>query len=543
MAGNVIVKMLPFKLPSDNRSGGYNSKHIEYIGSRPGTDKSVTTESYEYQNTASAIYNLSPNDKYLAYIGTRPGVVTEGEQTEGEQTEGEHGVHPEKDHGLFSEYGVPDMSIIKSEIRALKKSPMYRLVISLTESTAADLGFDNKAKWETLIRSQINEVATGLKIPAGDMAWVAALHLKDGHPHVHLACWDRTDHPRYKGFVVIPKENLLKIRAGFTKAVYAERRTELYAAKNAGRDILMKMAKTDTDQVREFLKSSAPERNTVSMPAPSDASIRRLSTAIKELSEMMPNHGRMGYAFMPQDVKAKVDTIVAQMLTMPIYKNKLHDVTKVVRELTGQFTLQLDKIDSAEHKAEADISKRIAQSILSTAGGVKQDTIKASIHMMIPRLFAVQNPVNIGAGDTVRLFECIAAAGVDRTVALNIARKAVPSHLYAGMGQAAGKELTNAEQLIDHVYETPKGKVNVTNWERIVEKLNMTEKRILENHAKAEVQAVATASVGLMRSVFAMLQQPKAKNPLHNFFTKQHSGRDGKDGKKRDALYTRDELE
>ncbi len=527
MAGNVVVKLLQIKPPAGPGTSGSNAAHLKYISSRPGVDRTITDESLSYQSAAIAFSHLSSNDKYLAYIGTRPGV----------DKKGVHSEHLFSDHGLFGEYGVPDMKVIADEIRSLRNSPMYRFVISLDERTAGDLGFTTKEKWESLMRNQADSVADNVLIPREDMQWVAALHRKDGHPHVHLAVWDKKDRTRYRGNIVIPKANLNQLRTNFTKAVYAEKRIGLYAIKNSGRDMLLEMAKDNAQQVREFLRQTAARPAAVSMPSPSNTSIKSLSQSIKELAEIMPDGGRVNYAFMPENVKAKVDSIVNEVLSNQVYSSKLGEITKAVRALTEQFTGKLDKIESATDKAAADIGKRVAQQILNAAADVKNDIVKFSIHDSVPHLMNIKKPVNLGAGDTLKLFHCLAAAGVDRQAALIIANKVVPSHMYEAMSKTTNESIDSAESLVKRAYDAAKDKVNIKDWKRIEEKLEAAEERAITNEHRAEAQTIANASTGLLRSVFALLQRPKGKNPLHQAFDQQPQRR------KRDALYTKDELE
>ena len=527
MAGNVIVKLLPFKMPNLNDTGAKNARHVEYIGKRPGADRTVSPESLHYQSTVIAINNLSPDDRYLLYTATRPGV----------DMKGVHGEHLSAKHGLFGEFGVPDISAVTREIRSLRNSPMYRIVVSLDEKTAGDLGFDSKERWEILLRKQADDLAKNMLIPREDLRWFGAVHWKDGHPHAHLTVWDRKDRVRYKGLNTIPLSNLNALRASFTKAIYEDKRVELYAVKNAARDMLVSMAKDDTEQLRDFLRKSTSDSPSIAMPAPSNNSLLALSTQIKELSDMMPDRGRIGYAFMPEAVKAKVDAIVLRLLANPIYSAKLRDITESVRSLTSQFTLKLDKIDSATNKAEADVAKRLAQQILKTASAVKQDSAKVSIHMSLPSLMHLKFPIPFHEQEAMRFLRCLAAAGVERQAAIEVCKATIEFNSITSCCRKEGLSDNTAVSLVDHAFKTTNGKLRADDWKRVSKFIEEAEAHTIAYEEKAERQALLNASMSLMQAAFKLLQHPRGQHSLHALFEK------GRTRKRRDALYTRDELE
>ena len=91
------------------------------------------------------------------------------------------------------------------------------------------------------------------------------------------------------------------------------------------------MPKQDVAFARDFLRQAAQHTVQIPMPSPTGGSIKRLSQCIKELADIMPDAGRVNYALMSIQVKEKVDIIVNEVLSNPIYAEKLSDITDAVR--------------------------------------------------------------------------------------------------------------------------------------------------------------------------------------------------------------------
>lgn len=531
MAGNVIVKMLPFKDPRSKDRGSSNAAHIDYIGHRPGTDKSITDDSLQKMASLSALYSMSADEKYISYIGQRPGAVRGGV----------HRVHPVDDHGLFGEYGVPDLTSIQQEVRKLKNSPMYRLIISLTDTTAADLGYTTKESWEAMIRNQVPMLANNMMIPAQRLMWVAALHLKDGHPHVHLTMWDREDRKRFKGLNVLPKENLSAIRTEFTKTIYAERRLELYSVKNASREYITGMLKTDINQVKALFNEKEKQVSTdQSMPAPTEAMLNQLSSDITALSIIMPGSGRTSYDFMPPEVKTKVNEIIEKILSNPAYVEQLSKIQKFAAELAEQFGKNPDKIKVAINNATGDIRKRMSQIVLKAAAELNKENAKA---LILYSLYEYTKKwkfkqLDLKPADSVFYIQQIAACGVDPQVA----KMSLP-HLLSmqSINYAYDFFKVNREDglspLLEKVYDL-KPRIRPAElkefWKRVDNKADLVE--LYKDHMERRI--INTVSMGVLRSIFNLFNRQKSQKKLNSFFIKENRPK-----RFRDSLYTKDELE
>lgn len=156
------------------------------------------------------------NIKHLYYIATRTNAVTN-----------EYG------SSIFGYYNYKNLQpdIQKKEVaRYIKsiskaKNNVYRGIISLREDDAIRLGYDNRKKWEIMIKKNIQEIANVVNIPFSRLEYCGVVHLKKGNPHLHYMFWDRSQKIN-RCYISTYQQN--KIRDIITKGIYNEELQELY---------------------------------------------------------------------------------------------------------------------------------------------------------------------------------------------------------------------------------------------------------------------------------------------------------------------------
>ena len=73
---------------------------------------------------------------------------------------------------------------------------MYRVIVSVNRSDAAEIGLDSKSQWEDHVRAKVGDLSKATGIARENLRWVAAHHNPaTGHPHAHIMLWDKTDSP------------------------------------------------------------------------------------------------------------------------------------------------------------------------------------------------------------------------------------------------------------------------------------------------------------------------------------------------------------
>lgn len=144
---------------------------------------------------------IGRKENYVGYIAMRPRVEKLGS------------------HGLFSQ---DDTSINLSEVSktvAEHEGVVWTTVLSLRREDAARLGYDNAKAWRDMLRSQSNNLAKHMGIPASDLRWYAAFHNEGNHPHIHLVSYSVGKEP------YMTERGLLKMKADFAHEIF---RQDLY---------------------------------------------------------------------------------------------------------------------------------------------------------------------------------------------------------------------------------------------------------------------------------------------------------------------------
>lgn len=395
-AHNVVIK-LSFKSPGSGGLGAKNAAHLRYIGTRPGVDTTVTEASL-YR---AVDRDLSADEAYARYIAERPGVARET---------GEGAVL----HGLFDATGAADFAAVRAEIRALEHSPVYRMIVSVTEDTAALVGLEDKASWEAFVCGQAPEIARGLSIPLDRLRWAAALHPEAGHPHVHLLVWDSAD--RARDFDVIDKSALVGMREALTRDLWRPVSVELTVEKGAVRDGLVTSARGELERLSAHMGWSRPvlsSERTATTPIRTPDELIRIQAGIERVASLLPGRGRLAFGYMPPETKAAVEDVVRDLLAHPEYRVLAERYVEVARDLASHQTTVPARIEAAGERAAGELERRVAQHVLETAVGLEQSRLRERVWRTAP--IVASRGVRSGLPPVVceRAARACGAAGID----------------------------------------------------------------------------------------------------------------------------------
>lgn len=335
----VIFKM-SFKHPNLKDTTSKNVSHVEYIGTRSGVDKTITEKDLQMELEKG----VSDDETYVKYINERP-----------------------RSHGLFGQDGIEDINEIKQEIAA-NTGFVWRAIISLREEDALKNGFDNKEKWQELIRLKMPDIAYEMGIKIENLRWCAAVHMEKGHPHSHVIFWEKNPE-RIIG--AVKESSLNAIRKSLTDEIFENERQDLLTEKNMMRDLVRDLAvKSVGDVVKDIKKLNekinlliSTDKNELA-PKLFTEDEKKLINNIKELSQILPQHGRVNLKFMPEEVKIKTKEIAEFILKQPTFASVVEKNLKATEELTKMYTGKTEDIEKARNKAYLDLVDRISQVIL-----------------------------------------------------------------------------------------------------------------------------------------------------------------------------------
>lgn len=239
-----------------------NAEHLKYIGTREGVMPTDETASH------------------LKYIGQRPGTL-----------ESENAAN-----GLFGYINgafapSTEMTAAQGYIRNISKQhDIFRCCFSFTPDSAAEAGFHALADWQRFVSSSINKIAKYMEMKIENIEWYAAVHLKEGQPHVHIMYWDKEQKIRRNK--VDPKicDN---IRIDVIKDTYHSQFVQLREKENHL-----------TSDLRAEVNSTA---NNAMLRNASDQNSEIVLQILNSLYRKLPSKGRLVYAFMPQEIKEELN--------------------------------------------------------------------------------------------------------------------------------------------------------------------------------------------------------------------------------------------
>lgn len=368
-----FVMIAKFYLPT-HENQAKNVAHLLYIGTKSEVDRGELNELEEldagnryaekilskYESLDDFIDNFEINT-----AGTPAGHVKYMEERPGS-------------HGLFSS----DENVsLKETMKELSKHSgiVWRFILSLKEEDAVKLGYTTRDSWEKALRATISEAAAKMGIPESNLKWVAAFHQKKGHPHVHVVMWERTPQRR-RG--ELSKGEIKDIKKVFLNEIYAKERLALTAEKTAVRDLIRDTAKRDISEVLRDVKKARIEIRALNgekpgLPPPLDQTTRdELLEKLKELSKIMPQKGRIAFAYMPEEVKEKAKEITDWLLKQPGFSQSVERYKDLAKELASHYTTNPEVLEKAAEKAYEDIQKRTAQIVLKGAAALQKDPSK-----------------------------------------------------------------------------------------------------------------------------------------------------------------------
>ncbi len=300
-----------------------NSSHIKYIGER---EHALIAEK---------------NTEHIRYIGER-----------------EHAALTQHNNGLFGKirgeysnsYATTD---VQNYVRSMSTTHrnIYWSVYSFKPETAAEAGLHTLTDWENWVKQRIYEISDHLKIRYDDLEYIAAVHLKEGQPHVHIGFWDKEQQIYRKTVSPVICD---RIRIDAIKHTFRDKFNELH---NKEDRLIKKMRQQAALEI-----SGGNEHYLIE--------IKRMLDVIRD---KLPKRGQCSYQYMPEDIKKSLDAVTSYLINNSesigsIYKDIL-DTRDMYNEL-----LHNDESNWGHYQTELYI-ERLNDEILNKMGNTMLRTI------------------------------------------------------------------------------------------------------------------------------------------------------------------------
>lgn len=294
-----------FKPVSDSKTPDYNRAHVEYIATRPGV---VVNKGYGFGLWGQVEGQAEPQDQ-------------------------------------------TDLDATLNMVREISKDhTVYRVILSVDEDTARQTGLHERAVWEKVVNEQIGVIAKEMHIAPKNFCYLAAMHYKKGHPHVHIVYWDKSDTPRNPYLSPERFENMSNhVRAAFNRVLFEKeiKETQMEQKEEMNHVRL---------QLQALLKDANP-REALSFEKIADRT--ELADGLLQLIRHAPIKGSLKWQYLPLNYKAEINEWLDQVLQQKqfaVLKEKYMALTQEISQLYGNDSKNMDEVlKKAEQKLRTQL--------------------------------------------------------------------------------------------------------------------------------------------------------------------------------------------
>lgn len=355
-----------------NESREHMARLVKYMGEREHAARKNIDKKAEEMEHEKIIVSDKPTDEEI---------LSEDERQYKEQ------MNDERDNGLFGyiggvfsdEYSMRD---VQSYIRKISEEHnVFHSIYSFTPESAAQAGLNSLDDWENWVKYHINEIARGMNMKIEDIEYIAAVHLKEGQPHVHIEWWNKEQR------IFINKVDPLvcdSIRIAAIKSTFREEFTDLHNKEDA---LVKELRGLISEQTDSMLTALAPDDYT-----------ETIAKALNHIGDILPKRGQLAYGYLPADIKAEIDKLTHYIIDNNPQFSKLYNDVLELRRLYNEMLHSADGDDSSNWskyklakymgRLNDDIEKAVGNTLLKI---IKRER-KAGRQRMIDAMDSVPIP-------------------------------------------------------------------------------------------------------------------------------------------------------
>ena len=352
-------------------------KYLEYRDYENAPTKSNATEFIDafIERNAERVGEI---DKLVTYMAERPGVEKLGP------------------HGLFSQTDDKiDLDSVAEEVGS-HTGPIWTHVVSLEREDAERLGYNNARAWKELVRRNMTELAKAHKISMDNLQWYAAFHNTTHHPHMHLLVYAKDAKQGW-----LNEKGIEDLKSAFANDIFRFEQQKLFRMETELRDKLKDQFGIDLlRKIGEVEKNYEPTPEIVFL-------FRKLRSQLKE------QKGKKVYGYLPKEVKATVNEIVALLA-------KSEGISELYKEWNQ---VNREKLSLYREKKEPDLPLEANKEFQS----IKNKIIKAVLELPLPENYDLNENIS-------------QATEEERTFAVQAAE--MNEHFYPRIPQPSGTQVT-----------------------------------------------------------------------------------------------------
>lgn len=268
---------------------------------------------------------ISDSKTYADYIATRPRTQKFGS------------------HGLFTDDGVAiNLSKVSEELNN-HNGNVWTMIVSLHREDAERLGFNRGERWRDMLRTQVEQLSTNLKIPMKNLRWYAAFHNESHHPHIHLIAYSVIENEGY-----LTKQGIERMRSSLASDIFQQDLISVYKKQTEHRREIKESSKDIMDKIISEINSGIYDNPLL------EEKLLQLSKRLSRTS------GKKVYGYLKSDVKSLIDSIV-DLIADDERVSKLYDLwyenkLSIIRTYTDETP---DKIPLSQNKEFKSIKNMV----------------------------------------------------------------------------------------------------------------------------------------------------------------------------------------
>lgn len=268
---------------------------------------------------------IADSKTYADYIATRPRTQKFGS------------------HGLFTDDGVAiNLSKVSEELNN-HNGNVWTMIVSLHREDAERLGFNRGERWRDMLRTQVEQLSTNLKIPMKNLRWYAAFHNESHHPHIHLIAYSVVENEGY-----LTKQGIERMRSSLASDIFQQDLISVYEKQTEHRREIKENSKDIMDKIISEINSGTYDNPLLE---------EKLLLLAEKLSR---TSGKKVYGYLKADVKNLIDSIV-DLIADDERVSKLYDLwyenkLSIIRTYTDETP---DKIPLSQNKEFKSIKNMV----------------------------------------------------------------------------------------------------------------------------------------------------------------------------------------
>ncbi len=351
-----VLKMIDEKMSSE-----HHTEYVRYIGTREGVAMNKQAKSNEQNDTITTedrlIYTDEDDELFEDEIELAGGGGNKYNSADNRQKLQDMS---DEENGLFGyvnrEYSeTVNLSEAEKYIRKMTTSyrDIFHCVYSFTSSSADEAGLHRLMDWQNWVKYHMNEIAKRMNMKIENLEWYAAVHLKEGQPHVHIMYWDVTQ-----------KIAINKVDPKICDAIRID------AIKSTYKGFFNDLHNQEDELIKDLRGMISAKTDDMLIVGPTDEYQKHIAGMLNHIYNDLPKKGQLRYAYMPSETKEALNALTDYIINNDSKLKGLYDGILDKRRIYNEALHSSDsnwgryKLSTYMGKLDDDIKSGVGNTVL-----------------------------------------------------------------------------------------------------------------------------------------------------------------------------------